>query len=427
MQGARRSVPGQTLLEKDAMAMGQIKQTEGEADPAAEAAVDGARRQQAFPRWIWLCLAAGVLALGLVIYTGVHSRGTAERKLVQATDESAVLTVAVIHPAPSGSAAQEIVLPGNVTAFIDTPIYARTSGYLKAWYADIGARVQHGQLLATIRSPEVDQQLLQARADLVTAQTNAGLAQANATRYQGLLAQNAVTTQQTETFVSQAQATSSTVKAAQANVRRLEEMQSFEKIYAPFDGVITARNTDIGSLVAAGENTAPQELFHLAAIRKLRVYVSVPEADAQSVQTGATEVLTLDEFPGQVFHGAIVRNANAIDPATRTLNVEIDVYNPQGQIMPGAYAFVHFRLLQKGHAPAESLIIPADALLFRAEGLRVGVVRDGIAQVIPVTIGRDYGSTVEIVSGLLPGDSVILNPADSLVSGTPVRMAASHP
>ena len=273
----------------------------------------------------------------------------------------------------------------------------------------------------------MDQQLLQARADVVTAQTNAGLAQANATRYQGLLLQNAVTQQATDTFVSQAQSTSSAVKAAEADVRRLKKLQAFEKIYAPFDGVITARNTDIGSLVAAGENTTLQELFHLAAIRKLRVYVSVPEADSQSVRTGALETLTLDEFPGQLFSGTIVRDANAIDPASRTLNVEIDVDNPQGQIMPGAYAFVHFKLLQKKHAQAESLVVPADTLLFRAEGLRVGVVRNGVAQVIPVTIGRDYGSKLEIVQGLLPNDSVILNPADSLVSGTPVHVVTSNP
>ncbi len=406
------------------MTTGRIKQAE--VNPIAEAPVERASRQ-AVPRWIWLCLAAGVLVLGFVIYTGIHARATAESNLVQATDQSSLPTVAVVHPTSSGSAAQEIVLPGNVAAFIDTPIYARTSGYLKAWYADIGARVKQGQLLATISSPEVDQQLLQARADVVTAQTNAGLAQANATRYQGLLRQNAVTQQDTDTFVSQAQATSSVVKAAQANVRRLEEMQSFEKIYAPFDGVITARNTDIGSLVAAGENSAPQELFHLAAIRKLRVFVSVPEADSQSVRTGAVETLTFDEFPGQLFRGVIVRNANAIDPASRTLNVEIDVDNPQGQILPGAYAFVHFKLLQKERGQAESLIVPADTLLFRAEGLRVGVVRNGVAQVIPVTIGRDYGSKVEIVQGLSPSDDIILNPADSLVSGTAVRVAASNP
>jgi RND family efflux transporter MFP subunit len=406
------------------MTTGQIKQAE--VDPLTEAPVEGASTP-AFPRWVWLCLAAGVLGLGFVIYTGIHARTSAESSLVQATDESSLLTVAVVHPNPSGSAAQEIVLPGNVMAFINTPLYARTSGYLKAWYADIGARVKQGQLLAIISSPEVDQQLMQARADVVTAQTNAGLAQANATRYQGLLQQNAVTQQATDTYVSQAQSTSSAVKAAQANVRRLEEMQSFEKIYAPFDGVITARNTDIGSLVAAGANTAPQELFHLAAIRKLRVYVSVPEADAQSVRTGAVETLTLDEFPGQAFSGVIVRNANAIDPASRTLNVEIDVDNTQGQIMPGAYAFVHFKLLQKQPTKSESLVIPADTLLFRAEGLRVGVVRNGVAQVIPVTIGRDYGSKVEIIQGLLPSDNVILNPADSLVSGTPVRVAASSP
>lgn len=406
------------------MTSGQIKQTE--VGPIAETPVEGASAQ-ALPRWIWLCLVAGVLVLGFVIYTGIHARATAESSLVQATDESSLPTVAVIHPTPSGSAAQEIVLPGNVTAFINTPLYARTSGYLKAWYADIGARVKQGQLLAVISSPEVDQQLLQARADVVTAQTNAGLAQANATRYQGLLLQNAVTQQATDTFVSQAQSTSSAVKAAEANVRRLEELQAFEKIYAPFDGVITARNTDIGSLVAAGENTTLQELFHLAAIRKLRVYVSVPEADSQSVRTGALETLTLDEFPGQLFSGTIVRDANAIDPASRTLNVEIDVDNPQGQIMPGAYAFVHFKLLQKKHAQAESVVVPADTLLFRAEGLRVGVVRNGVAQVIPVTIGRDYGSKLEIVQGLLPNDSVILNPADSLVSGTPVHVVTSNP
>ncbi len=406
------------------MTTGQIKQAE--VDPLAEAPVERASTP-ALSRWVWLCLAAGVLVLAFVIYTGIHARATAESNLVQATDETSLPTVAVVHPNPSGSAAQEIVLPGNVMAFINTPLYARTSGYLKTWYADIGARVKQGQLLAIISSPEVDQQLMQARADVVTAQTNAGLAQANAARYQGLLEQNAVTQQATDTFVSQAQSTSSAVKAAQANVRRLEELQSFEKIYAPFDGVITARNTDIGSLVAAGANTAPQELFHLAAIGKLRVYVSVPEADSQSVRTGAVETLTLDEFPGQVFKGVIVRNANAIDPASRTLNVEIDVDNTQGQIMPGAYAFVHFKLLQKEHTQAESLVIPADTLLFRSEGLRVGVVRDGVAQVIPVTIGRDYGSKVEIVQGLLPSDNVILNPADSLVSGTPVRVAASNP
>ena len=403
------------------MAIGQIKPTE------ADAAPEEGRLQQALPLWIWVCLAAGVLALGIVIYIGVHSRARADASLVQATDEDAVPTVAVVHPAPSGAAAQEIVLPGNVMAFIDTPIYARTSGYLKAWYADIGAHVKQGELLATISSPEVDQQLQQARADLVTAQTNAGLAQNNATRYQGLLKQNAVSQQDTDTFVSQAQATRSAVKAAQANVQRLEEMQSFEKIYAPFDGVITARNTDIGGLIAAGQNTAAQELFHLAAIRKLRVYVSVPEADSQSVQTGAAETLTLDEFPGQVFHGVIVRNAHAIDSASRTLNVEVDVDNPQGRIMPGAYAFVHLRLIAQEDSAAESLVIPADALLFRAEGLRVGVVRGGVAQVIPVTIGRDYGSKVEIVRGLLPTDNVILNPADSLVSGTAVHVTVSRP
>jgi RND family efflux transporter MFP subunit len=403
------------------MTTGQMKQTE------ADAAPEERKLQQALPLWIWVCLAAGVVALGIVIFIGLHSRSKAEANLVRTTDEDSVPTVAVIHPVPSGAAAQEIVLPGNVMAFIDTPIYARTSGYLKAWYADIGAHVKQGELLAIISSPEVDRQLQQARADLVTAQTNAGLAQTNATRYQGLLAQNAVSQQDRDTFVSQAQATRSAVQAAQANVQRLQEMQSFEKIYAPFDGVITARNTDIGGLIAAGQNTAAQELFHLSAIRKLRVYVSVPEADSQSVQTGATETLTLDEFPGQVFHGVIVRNAHAIDSASRTLNVEIDVDNPQGRIMPGAYAFVHLRLIAQANSAAESLIIPADALLFRAEGLRVGVVRGGVAQVIPVTIGRDYGSKVEIVRGLLPTDNVILNPADSLVSGTAVHMSISRP
>jgi RND family efflux transporter MFP subunit len=372
----------------------------------------GARRRTAI-----LVAAVALALLALVIYSGIHSRAVAEARLEQRTEQAAIPTVDVVFPRV-GAPTQEIVLPGNTQAFSDSPIYARTSGYLKRWYFDIGAHVQKGQLLAEIETPEVDQQLLQARADLDTAQANLNIAKITASRWQDLVSTGSVSQQETDQAVSNLSAVKAAAESSSANVRRLEQLQSFERVYAPFDGIVTARNTDIGALIDAGASTQPKELFHMAAIRKLRLYVSVPEVYSRAARSGAPATLTLDEFPNQAFHGTLVRNANSIDIASRTLLVEVDVDNPTGQLLPGAYVFVHLKLPDE----TRSVTIPSNTLIFRKEGLQVGLVRNGKAELVPVKIGRDYGSTVEIVSGLQPTDAVIVDPSDSLVAGMPVRL-----
>ncbi len=282
----------------------------------------------------------------VVAIAGIVPRVRARTKLKEQTDALAAPNV-IANPPKQGKTGQEIILPGNIYAYSDASLYARTDGYLSKWYFDIGAHVREGQLLAIISSPEVDKQLLQARADLATAEANAGLAKTNSTRYQGLLTQNAVSKQDTDTFVSQAASTSSAVKSAQANVQRLEELQSFEKIYAPFSGVITARNVDVGQLINAGSGT---QLFRISAINVLRVYVNVPQIYSQAAVPGTTAQLTFSEFPGQTFTGKLVRTARAIDPSSRTLLVEIDVDNRDGKLMPGAYAEVHMNVHDAGCA-----------------------------------------------------------------------------
>ncbi len=372
-----------------------------------------ARRQTAI-----LVAAAALAVLALLIYSGIHSRAVAESRLMQRTEEAAIPTVGVVFPR-EGAPTQEIILPGNTQAFSDAPIYARTNGYLKHWYFDIGAHVQKGQLLAEIETPEVDQQLLQARADLETAQANLNIAKITATRWQDLVSNGSVSQQETDQAVSNLSAVKAAAESSAANVRRLEQLQSFEKIYAPFDGIITARNTDIGALIDAGASTQPKELFHMAAIRTLRLYVSVPEVYSRAARPGAPATLTLDEFPGQIFRGTLVRNANSIDIASRTLLVEVDVDNPTGQLLPGAYVFVHLKLPDQ----TRSVTVPSNALIFRKEGLQVGLVRNGKVELVPVKISRDYGNSVEIVSGLHPTDAVIVDPSDSLVAGMSVRLS----
>jgi len=370
-------------------------------------------------RWHTVVIVLAVLAIVVFgIRTGIRSRARAEEQLVRQTRLAAVPSVAVIHPT-LGSASQEISLPGNTLPYIDTPIYARTSGYLRKWYFDIGAHVKKGDLLAVIETPELDEQLDQANAELKTAQANLQLARITAARWQHLLKTNSVSQQETDQAVSDYAAKQAMVASNEANVRRLQQLQAYEKIYAPFDGVITQRNTDIGDLIDAGQNTAPRELFHLASISTLRVYIPVPEVYANAVRTGEKVALTLDEYPDQQFTGTLVRNSDAIDPTSRTLNVEVDVANPKGRLRPGSYVFVHLKM------PADigAVTIPANTLLFRSEGLRVGVVRNGHAQLVPITVGRDYGSSVEVVAGLNPSDAVILNPSDSLESGQAVRIA----
>ena len=361
--------------------------------------------------------AAAVFALASQIYSGIRTRVEAQTKLQQATEQSAVLTVDVTHP-QGGAPTQEVVLPGSTQAFVDSPIYARTSGYLKRWYFDIGARVKQGDLLAEIDTPEIDQQLRQSRADLDTAKANQDLAQTTADRWQFLLKSGSVSKQETDQAVSNLRAQTAAVESNGSNVHRLEDLQSFEKVYAPFDGVITARSTDIGALINAGAGSPAQELFHLVAIGKLRLFVAIPEVYSRAARTGAKASLTLDEFPGESFTGTLVRNANSIDPASRTLLTEVEVDNPAGRLLPGSYVSVHLKLPEV----VRSVTVPANALLFRSEGLRVAVVRNGQAVLAPITIGRDFGSTVEVVSGLDHSEPVILNPADSLIGGTPVRV-----
>jgi RND family efflux transporter MFP subunit len=366
--------------------------------------------------FVWIALALLALVIGIVVFRGITARAKATTELQRDTRQNAVATVMVTYP-EAGAPHQEIVLPGNTQAFTDTPIYARTNGYLRRWYFDIGARVKAGQLLAEIETPEVDQQLRQAQAQLATAQANYSLAQSTAARWQFLMKSDSVSKQETDEKLGDLNAKKAIVDSAQSNVRRLEETQRFQKIYAPFSGVITARNIDIGALIDAGSNAPGRELFHLASINTLRVYVNVPEVYSRAAVPGGTAELTLDEYPGRVFHGKLVRNANAIDSATHTLLVEVDVDNPKGELLPGAYVSVHLKLPSQ----VQSVTIPSNALLFRQEGLRAAIVRDGKTQLVPIRIGRDFGHSVEVVSGLSAKDPVILNPPDSIISGTPVN------
>jgi RND family efflux transporter MFP subunit len=367
----------------------------------------------------WIGLMVVALVIAAVVFFGISARHNTENKLEKDTAVAAISSVNVVYPAAS-TVSSEISLPGNTQAYTDAPIYSRTSGYLKDWYFDIGAHVRKGQLMAVIETPELDQQLQVAQADLKSAQANLDLANTTSTRYQNLLKTNSVSKQETDVAMSDAAAKQAAVDASLANVRRLQQLQSFEKVYAPFDGIVTARNTDIGRLISAGQNTTPQELFHLAAIGKLRVYVAVPEAYSAAIKVGSKATLTLDEFPGKAFEGTIARNSNAIDQSTRTLNVEVDVENPKGELLPGAYVFVHFKVPEH----ATGLMLPSNTLLFRSEGLRVGVVRNGRVQMVPVKISKDAGATVEIASGLTPNDPVILDPSDSLANGQEVQIAS---
>ncbi len=369
-----------------------------------------------------LLLVLGVAAILGGIYYGIQMRKSAEGSLSEQTVEAAVPTVDVIRP-QENAPDQALVLPGQTTAFTDTPIYARSSGYLKKWYVDIGAQVKKGELLAEIETPELDAQLRQARADLVTAEANAKLASITAHRTEDLLKSQSVSTQERDNAAGADAADRAIVTSRQADVARLEELQSYEKIYAPFDGVITARNTDIGDLISAGAGTRNSELFRIQATGTLRIYVAVPEVYAPQIYVGAKPSVTLDEYPGQPFEGTLVRTDKAINQLSRTLLAEVDVDNAAGKILPGAYTFVHFAL--RPHPG--SVTIPSNTLLFRSEGLRVGVVRNGKVELVPVAIGRDYGDRVEVVSGLKSTDQVIINPSDSLISGVTVRVNASKP
>jgi len=378
------------------------------------------RERKSASRLFFLPALAVAVALGLLIYSGIHGRVEAESRLQHATEEAAIEDVNVAYP-KAAAPIDEVVLPGATQPYVNSPIYARTNGYLVKWFYDIGAKVKQGDLLAIIDTPELDKQLEQARADLASAKSNLALSKTTAERWQGLVKTRSVSQQSTDQAVDNMNATQATVDSNIANVRRLEDMVSFEKVYAPFDGVITVRNTDTGWLINAGAGSPSAELFQLAQTSTLRIFVAVPEVYSRAARVGSTATLTLDEFPSETFHGKVTRTSQSIDMASRTLNTEIDVDNSTGQLLPGAYVHVHLRLPSQ----TRSVIIPANALLFRSEGLRVGVVGNGRAQLAPITIGVDYGATVQVTSGLTPSDQVILSPSDSLISGTPVRITAS--
>jgi RND family efflux transporter MFP subunit len=368
--------------------------------------------------WVILVLlAVAALALGFFIYSGIRGRLQAATILKQVTEEAAVTDVAVVHP-KADPPTEEITLPGGTQPYISSPIYARTNGYLVKWNYDIGSRVKKGDLLAVIDTPELDKQLQQARADLETAKANLALAKITANRWQGLIKTRSVSQQSTDQAAENLGAQQATVDSYTANVRRLEDLVSFEKVYAPFDGIITVRNTDIGWLIDAGANPPGSELFQLAEISTLRVFVAVPQVYSRAARVGAVAAITLDEFPNQTFHGKVTRTSNSIDLASRTLNTEVDVENPTGQLLPGAYVQVHLKLPVK----TKAVTIPSSAVLFRSEGLRAGVVRNGHAELVPIAIGRDYGATVEVICGLTSADAVILSPPDSLITGAPVRV-----
>jgi len=378
------------------------------------------KREQAKPprRKHWLVLVVVLVVVLAVLAWGIWSRVSARNTLKTETAQVAITTVSVISPKQTAPA-QEIILPGNVQPFITSPIYSRTNGYLKKWYFDIGAHVKQGELLAVIETPEVDQQLQQARSNLLTAQANLELASITKTRYQGLLKSNAVSQQDADNAVGTYNANKAIVEADKASVEQYAALVSFEKIYAPFDGVITARNTDIGDLINSGSaGGVKTDLFHIAQPGTLRVYVNVPEEYSQGVKVGMTADLSLAEFPGRKFQGKLVRTAEAINQTTRTLLIEVDVSNPSGALLTGSYTEVHLKIPTQ----ASSLLLPVNTLIFRSEGLHVGVVKDGRVVLTAVTPGHDFGNQIEIVAGLNPNDQVIVNPPDSIVHGQQVQI-----
>ena len=401
------------------MAQSELK-TESSEDVGKLEVVPAPDQNDARPkrRGLIIALVVAALVTGVLIF-GIRSRVKAEASLRTVTQQMAVPSVSVVLPKPTASA-EEVVLPGNIQPFISSPIYARTDGYLKAWYFDIGAHVKKGQLLAIIQTPEVDEQLSQARSTLATAQANLELAQITRDRYQSLLSKHAVAQQDVDNAVGSYSANKAAVDADMANVRHFEALVSFEKVYAPFDGVIITRNTDIGDLINSGSSTAPRtDLFDIAQPGTLRVYVNVPEEYSRGVKPGVTGAdIVLAEFPGQRFQGNLVRTAEAINATTRTLLAEVDVQNPKGTLLSGSYAEVHLKIPGQG----STFLLPVNALIFRSEKLQVGVVKNGKAALTDVTPGHDFGADIEVVAGLNPNDQVIVNPPDSLVSGQEVKI-----
>jgi RND family efflux transporter MFP subunit len=358
-----------------------------------------------------------VVIAAAVAFWGITSRARALADVTRETREMAVPVVSIVTP-ERGAPQEQLDLPGTMQAFTDAPIYARTTGYLRKWYADIGTHVRRGQLLAEVDTPELDHQLDQARADLSTAQANARLAQSTAERYRDLIKTDSVSRQDLDNANGGLEARQAAVASAQANVRRLEQLHAFARIEAPFDGVITARNVDVGALIDPGSNS--RELFHIAATQRLRVFVNVPEIYSRAAQEGVEADLTLREFPNRHFTGKLARTSRAIDVSSRTLLTEIDVDNANGELLPGSYCEVHLKL----PTPATTLQVPVNVLIFRTDGLQVAKVGpDSRVTLEKVSVGRDFGTAVEIVSGVTADDRIVVNPPDSIAAGAVVRIA----
>ncbi len=368
---------------------------------------------------------AGAIVLVLVLAGAIAllSRVHADRVLADTTEQNAVPTVAVVHPTAE-KPNEDLVLPGTLQAYVESPIYARTNGYLLRWYKDIGSHVKQGELLADIDTPDVDQELMQARAARQQVVAAMDLAKINADRYQSLRKTDSVSQQEADTQSSGYEQATANLAAAEANVKRLEEMEGFKHIYAPFDGVITRRTVDPGALINAGNaGAAGREMFDIARTDPLRVYISVPQAYAPAIHDGLAAVVTLQEFPGQTFTATVARTADAIDPATRTLLTEVDVPNKDGKLLPGSFGEVHFQPKIDG----QKVTVPVNAMLFRQQGAQVAIVdSNGKVQLRPISIGRDYGTTLEVVGGIDVNDRVIVNPSDSIEEGQPVNVAPQN-
>jgi RND family efflux transporter MFP subunit len=394
----------------------EFKQTENNIEIVA---LDPNRKKEKpLQRRYVLPLITTVVVLAVLVF-GIQSRLRAEATLRTLTAQMAVPSVSVVQP-KAGIPVQEIILPGNMQPFISSPVYARTDGYLKKWYFDIGAHVKAGQLLATIQSPEIDEQLSQAKSTLATAEANLNLAEITKTRYEAMFQKHAVAQQDRDNAEGAYSANKAMVDADMANVRHYQALVSFEKVFAPFDGVITARNTDIGDLINSGSSSvAKTALFQIAQTGTVRVYVNVPEEYSRGIQPGQTQAdIVLAEFPGQKFPGKVVRTADAINGTTRTLLTEIDLPNPGNTLLTGSYVEVHLRVPSQ----SSTFLIPVSTLIFRSEHLQVGIVRNGKVELADVTPGHDFGSEIEVVAGLKADDKVVMNPPDSLVAGQQVNI-----
>ncbi len=377
----------------------------------------------AAPRKALVIVAITLLVLLVAGAMTLIGRESHERALAKETELSTIPTVAIVHPQPE-KADEELVLPGSLLAFEESPIYARTSGYLVRWYRDIGSRVNEGDLLATIDTPEVDQELNQTRAARQQIVAQLELAKISAERWDNLRKSDSVSAQEADQQTSGYKQAQANLAAADANVRRLEQLENFKKVYAPFSGVITKRNVDPGALINAGAGVAGRELFDMARIDPIRVFTSVPQAYAPFIKVGAQATVTLQEFPGQKFTAKVARTAESIDPNTRTLLAEVDVPNKDGRLLPGSFGEVHFAV----GSNVNKVTLPVNAMLFRSEGPRVAVVdASNRIQLRPINIGRDYGTNLEILGGVSTEDRIVINPPDSLEEGQQVNVAKAQP